>query len=149
DAGVFKSTDSGAIWLSVNDGLPLDHVAALTIDPTNSSMLYAGIANTAQGTGGVFKSTDAAITWTPLDAQLNTAVYALAVDPLTPTTVYAGTGTAGSGVFDIEQGAAPTCVGDCNGDGVVGIDEILQMVNIALGTLDVASCAAGDANDNG
>lgn len=43
----------------------------------------------------------------------------------------------------------PPCVGDCNGDGQVTIDEILTMVNIALGNLDIASCMNGDANGDG
>jgi len=41
------------------------------------------------------------------------------------------------------------CVGDCNGSGQVTIDEILSLVNIALGNAEVASCEAGDANLDG
>jgi hypothetical protein len=42
-----------------------------------------------------------------------------------------------------------SCVGDCNGDGQVTVDEILTMVNIALGNTPIASCEAGDANHDG
>jgi hypothetical protein len=48
--------------------------------------------------------------------------------------------------------ATPTplpCVGDCNGDMVVTVDELLTMVNIALGNANVSACTAGDANGNG
>lgn len=45
-------------------------------------------------------------------------------------------------------GPAPTCVGDCNGDAAVTIDELLSMVNIALGS-GSSPCAAGDANADG
>jgi bacillolysin len=45
-------------------------------------------------------------------------------------------------------GPAPTCVGDCSGDGSVTIDELLSMVNLALGNPG-AACAAGDANGDG
>jgi CSLREA domain-containing protein len=38
------------------------------------------------------------------------------------------------------------CVGDCNGDGEVTVDELLTMVNIALGNLPVTACPAGDGN---
>jgi hypothetical protein len=34
----------------------------------------------------------------------------------------------------------PACVGDCNGDGAVTIDEIITMVNIALGNLPLSAC---------
>jgi Carboxypeptidase regulatory-like domain len=41
------------------------------------------------------------------------------------------------------------CVGDCNGNGQVTVDEILTMVNIALGNTPVTTCEAGDANHDG
>lgn len=46
----------------------------------------------------------------------------------------------------------PLCVGDCNGDGSVTIDELIRMVNIALDRLPLCpndvndGCLAGDAN---
>jgi hypothetical protein len=45
--------------------------------------------------------------------------------------------------------ANPICTGDCNGDGAVTVDEILTMVNIALGNADVGDCLAADVNGNG
>lgn len=45
--------------------------------------------------------------------------------------------------------AATACVGDCNLDAAVTIDEILAMVNIALGNTPVSACTAGDADDSG
>jgi len=45
--------------------------------------------------------------------------------------------------------ATPTpipCVGDCDNSGQVTVDEILTLVNIALGNADVSTCLAGDAN---
>src|SRR5215470_4959638 len=44
---------------------------------------------------------------------------------------------------------AAACVGDCNSDGAVTVDELLNLVNIALGNADVSSCSAGDANGDG
>jgi hypothetical protein len=38
------------------------------------------------------------------------------------------------------------CVGDCGGGDQVTVDEILTMVNIALGNLNVSACLAGDTN---
>jgi hypothetical protein len=35
------------------------------------------------------------------------------------------------------------CVGDCNGNGTVTVDEILTMVNIALGNADATACPNG------
>jgi len=69
-------------------------VRALAIDPTTPTTLYAGTE------GGVFKSTDAGITWRPTSSGLPTpsTISALLIDPLTPTTLYAGS-YDGSGVF--------------------------------------------------
>jgi len=41
------------------------------------------------------------------------------------------------------------CVGDCGDDGQVTVDEILTMVNIALGNMGMSSCSVGDANGDG
>lgn len=41
------------------------------------------------------------------------------------------------------------CAGDCNGDEDVTIDELIRMVNIALGTAEVGQCSAGDGNGDG
>jgi cysteine-rich repeat protein len=41
------------------------------------------------------------------------------------------------------------CTGDCNGDGDVTVNELIAMVNIALGNADLSTCAVGDANGSG
>ena len=41
------------------------------------------------------------------------------------------------------------CGGDCSGDGAVTVNELITMVNIALGTSPVSACFAGDANADG
>lgn len=45
--------------------------------------------------------------------------------------------------------AQGVCLGDCNGDGFVTVDEVVTMVNIALGMADVSTCTAGDADSSG
>jgi len=63
-------------------------VTTVAIDPTNSNTIYAGAAQ-----GGVWKTVNGGGDWTPLtDAQCSLAMGALAVDPITPSIVYAGTG---------------------------------------------------------
>ena len=39
---MFKSTDMGATWVAINNGLIDTNVLALAIDPTDASTLYAG-----------------------------------------------------------------------------------------------------------
>ena len=63
-------------------------VTALAVDPTNSSVVYAGAAE-----GGVWKTTDGGVHWTPLtDAQTSLAVGSIAIDPSNHSTIYEGTG---------------------------------------------------------
>ncbi len=42
-----------------------------------------------------------------------------------------------------------SCMGDCVGDGLVTVDELVMMVNIALGNMDVSECDVGDGNEDG
>ena len=45
--------------------------------------------------------------------------------------------------------AAAVCAGDCNADGIVGVDEVVTLVNIALGDAVIGTCAAGDLSQDG
>jgi photosystem II stability/assembly factor-like uncharacterized protein len=97
--GIFMSTDGGASWLPINNGLAglfdiRSSITALVIDPQNSNILYAGTSG-----GGVFRSIDGGTNWGPFnDGLTNLDVRVLAVAPGSLNTLYAG--TAG-GVFAI------------------------------------------------
>ena len=38
------------------------------------------------------------------------------------------------------------CIGDCSGDSQVTVNELISMVNVALGSVTLSACPAGDAN---
>jgi photosystem II stability/assembly factor-like uncharacterized protein len=60
-------------------------VNVFAVDPANRSVVYAGTPE-----GGVFKSTDGAATWVAADKGLSFGgIVALAIDPTSPTTLYA------------------------------------------------------------
>ena len=42
-----------------------------------------------------------------------------------------------------------TCTGDCNASAAVTVDEVIAMVNVALGDASITACPAGDADANG
>jgi hypothetical protein len=44
---------------------------------------------------------------------------------------------------------AAACVGDCNGDGEVTVNELLVLVNITLDTAALTACPVGDQNSDG
>lgn len=73
-----------------NYGNISSRVVTGTFDHTNPNTIYIGPAN-----GGVWKSTDSGVNWTPLtDEQASMAMGAIAVDPTNSNNVYAGTGEA-------------------------------------------------------
>ncbi len=97
--GVFESTDSGATWSAINNGLGNLGVNSLAINSQNPSTLYAGTD------GGVYESTDGGANWTAINNGLtNLNVQALAINPQTPSTLYAG--TYQGGVFESTDGGA-------------------------------------------
>ncbi len=89
---VTTSSASAAPWVSTG---PYGGTArAFAVDPTNAAIVYAGTADS----GGVYKTIDGGATWDAVNTGLPTDVSgmpgpdftAIAVDPLTPTTVYVG-----------------------------------------------------------
>ncbi len=78
--GVYKSYDAGHTWEEASTGMGYVTVGAMLIHPTNPQILYAGTS------GGIFKSTDGAATWSKIHG-----VYAkdLAFKPGNPNVIYA------------------------------------------------------------
>jgi photosystem II stability/assembly factor-like uncharacterized protein len=93
---VGRSRDSGQTWQFFSTGLPAQSfVHILALDPTNDSVLYAGLDE------GVFKSTDAGETWTPVGTwPAGVWPTGLVIDAREPSILYAGTN--GEGVLRYE-----------------------------------------------
>ena len=93
--GVFKSIDSADNWAAcANTGLSGAGLNALTIVMDQGGTLYAGTES------GIFTSTDCG-TWSAVNSGLTvnaaTPPVTIAIDPTTPTTLYAG--LDGGGVY--------------------------------------------------
>jgi uncharacterized repeat protein (TIGR01451 family) len=84
--GVFRSTNGGSTWKAVNTGQNGMNVSSLKIDPTNHSKIYAGTDQ------GVYKTTNAGATWVASNTGFTQNLYVnlLAMDPINPSTLYAG-----------------------------------------------------------
>ncbi|MEM6337839.1 MAG: hypothetical protein AAF752_14810, partial [Bacteroidota bacterium] len=68
-------------------------IVDIEFDPQNPDIAYAGAA-----TGGVFKSTDAGLSWFPIfDDQAVLSIGDIAVDPNNSNVIYVGTGEANGG----------------------------------------------------
>lgn len=97
---VGRSQNGGITWHFSAAGLPAGAtVTALAPDPVDPSTVYAGTA--AQG---VFKSTDAGATWSPVGTwPAGVSLHGgLLVDPTDPSILYAGTDVAG--VLKLDHG---------------------------------------------
>ena len=94
--GVYKSADGGETWRAVNRGLGLSWVSALSIDPTNPRVVFAGTDT------GVYKSENGGDTWRKVAGSV-TEINALSIDPTNPRVVFAETGT---GVYKSDDGGA-------------------------------------------
>src|SRR5262249_48811413 len=97
--GVYMSTNGGARWTAINDGLDIspEGVYNLALHPSSPSEVYASTAS------GIFKSANGGTRWTLLNTRLAETHAALAIDPSAPATLYAGTNR---GVFKSTDGGA-------------------------------------------
>ena len=96
--GVFKSTNNGSSWTPMNNGLTNTIIASLAIDPSNPSILFAGVL------GAIYRTTNGGGIWAPVFTSATDRIGAIAVDPTASSTVYAGTVFGGQ----VPPGTNPT-----------------------------------------
>lgn len=102
DGGVWKTTNGGSSWTPVTDQQATTAMGSLAIDPSNESTVYAGtgeanFANHSRPGQGILKSTDAGATWTLLGQGTfaGRCISRIAINPITPSTVFASVTRAG------------------------------------------------------
>ena len=105
--GIWKTVDGGKKWFFVNNGLQNYGVYSLAVAPSAANVVYALTQD------GVAASFDGAKSWKPCDDTRNKSlkvsahrggsVKAVAVDPKSPKTVYAG-GANGRAVKSVDGG---------------------------------------------
>jgi photosystem II stability/assembly factor-like uncharacterized protein len=87
-SGIFRSTNGGANWTRINTDRHF--VISFVIDPKNTSIIYLSEGSSP---GGVSRSTDGGLTWKGINDGLTSPHSNLiAIDPVTPTTLYVSTG---------------------------------------------------------
>ena len=112
-SGPFKSTDGGAHWIPIQNGLSSTNLfsTSIVVDPSSPQTLYLTTAATLISPSSVFKSNDGGATWAPAGSgiPLGTVMagvnftFQVAVDPKNPSTLYVAT-TAG--IYKSVDGAA-------------------------------------------
>ncbi|PYX32642.1 MAG: glycosyl hydrolase [Acidobacteria bacterium] len=64
ESAIYKSTDAGASWSKLKNGLPKEDMGriGLAVSPVDPNVVYATI-EAADGKGGIFRSSDKGATW--------------------------------------------------------------------------------------
>lgn len=80
-------------WRGIGPAMMGGRIADIAIDPDDRSTWYLAV-----GSGGIWKSVNAGVTWSPIfDQQESYSIGCLAIDPSNPSIVWAGTGENVSG----------------------------------------------------
>src|SRR5438034_11393024 len=91
--GVWKSVNGGTTFKSVFDREDVQSIGAVTIDPTNSKIVWVGtgeswVRNSVSVGDGVYKSTDGGENWTNVGLKDSEHIAKILVDPKDGNTVY-------------------------------------------------------------
>src|SRR5258706_2030044 len=96
DAGLLVAAPGS--WVSIGPFNTGGRITALALNPNVPDRIWIGAAE-----GGVFRTDDGGTTFTPLfDGQTALSIGALAVDPISPNTVYVGTGEDNGGGYSYD-----------------------------------------------
>jgi len=96
----YSSHDGGERWVRRGGNLPYGDFTSIIINPRNGDEIFVGNAyqNTQVG-GGVYRSTDAGLTWARIDPQEprlpSQRIWALAFDIRNPNTLFVGSHSGG------------------------------------------------------
>ncbi len=87
--GIFKSTDGGLTWIPTFDHQSVSSIGAIAVAESDPNILYAGSGeaclrgNISYG-DGVYKSTDAGLTWKNVGLKDSRHIGAVIIDPSNP-----------------------------------------------------------------
>lgn len=90
-SGIWKSSDGGATWTRLTDGLPTDDMGRIGLDVSLShpNVVYAVVEGSREGQG-VYRSDNGGLSWRKMSGQASIPWYfgEIRVDPQDPETVY-------------------------------------------------------------
>jgi photosystem II stability/assembly factor-like uncharacterized protein len=90
--GVWKTENAGRTWLPVMDAMPVASIGALAVAPSDPKTVYAGsgeadMRSDITAGNGMYRSTDAGASWTPIGLADSRQIGRILIDPHDPTTL--------------------------------------------------------------
>jgi len=96
--GVWKTTDGGRVWHAIFDSVPVPSIGALTVAPSNPSVIYVGTGEQTRGRG-VYRSADAGTTWSSAGLPDVPFIQEIIVDPRNPDVAIVGANSLGFSIL--------------------------------------------------
>jgi len=93
NGGVWKTTDFGRTWNPIFDDQPTGSIGALAVAPSNPNTIYVGSGEGLRRPDlsvgdGIYKSTDAGLTWQHLGLRDAQQIASIIVDPKDPNRLF-------------------------------------------------------------
>jgi photosystem II stability/assembly factor-like uncharacterized protein len=102
--GMYKSTDRGENWTEINNGLESSGktINAIAIHPLDPDIAYIGTL-----ADGIYKTVNGGGDWNPVNVGLPSSdIRSIAIDPINPDTIYAGSGNGMGMVISYNGGGS-------------------------------------------
>ena len=135
---VWRSRDGGESWDRATQGMFSEaDIRALAVSPDNAAVLLAGTE------AGLYRTEDGGDTWAAVDSPMNELqIWALAIDPTNPGTVYAG--TCPSALFRTRDGGKSWQQLDVElADECIGVPIVPRVTSIVIDPEDSQTVYAG------
>lgn len=141
---IYKSTDRGNSWTTLNLGFAFQTRVLLAVHPYNADIVYATLFSYGSPPGGVYKTTDGGLNWFPVNNGLTSDdwdIHTIVIDKKYPNDLFVGCSTSSDtqdslGLFmstDSGNNWIPFCNGLPGGVGTIILDTLSNRVYASSG----------------
>ena len=125
--GVWKTENAGQVWKPIFDKERVASIGAVAVAPSDPNIVYVGTGEQTQG-DGVYKSTDAGLTWRNVGLPDTHSITGIVIDPRNPDVVLVG--AIGDHWSGVERGVFKTTDGGKSWQKVLFKDAAMGVANL-------------------